>query len=377
VSRGKILFILFFVFNIGFFNNIFCKESTETLPKKMIVDVNIASLMREPLDNKVQDRKEFDFSYKTQLFLGERVLALKKEKGWYLVQALEQMMFLVDKGWYPIVGWLKEEQLLAVEQYPEYNLVVKDLWANVYKKKVIKRGRKEIIQNGDKIISVSMGTKFAGQKIANFWYEVVLPSGQFGLVRSMDIKTVDIHNVEDKNVLRENIVKTAKKLLGTPYLWAGKSAYDKNLQNPLTGVDCAGLAKLVFQANGLEIPRYVFSQHKKSCEINYYDLSPGDFIFTAPPEEPKKINHTMLYVGNRKVVEATTLGENVSQNSYYDRVDIFVAWDVIVPYFGSYLRSDEKIAKMRRDFIKIDDEILQQTRFMTDELLEECLQAVE
>ncbi len=69
-------------------------------------------------------------------------------------------------------------------------------------------------------------------------------------------------------------VAVAEELLGTPYLWGGRSSI---------GLDCSGLIQLAAQAGGIDIPRDTYMQEAEAGEeIPHGDLSAllrGDLIF--------------------------------------------------------------------------------------------------
>ena len=52
---------------------------------------------------------------------------------------------------------------------------------------------------------------------------------------------------------RQNILEYTKQLIGTPYLWGGKSGL---------GFDCSGLVQFLYALHGIQIPRDTSMQIK-------------------------------------------------------------------------------------------------------------------
>lgn len=94
----------------------------------------------------------------------------------------------------------------------------------------------------------------------------------------------------------ENLLKTGYKLLGSPYLWGGRSPF---------GIDCSGLTQLAFKMSGYNIPRDAWQQAKHPAE--YIDLIQeavaGDIAFFDNDEG--RIIHTGILTGEGTILHAS------------------------------------------------------------------------
>lgn len=112
----------------------------------------------------------------------------------------------------------------------------------------------------------------------------------------------------------KSLVNEATAWLGTPYKYGG---------NTRKGVDCSGFVYHVFR-NSLDIslPRNSGKQHDYCRKISKKDLSTGDLVFFATTKGSKKVSHVGLYVGDGKMIHASTSRGVVCQNlsdDYYTR----------------------------------------------------------
>jgi cell wall-associated NlpC family hydrolase len=72
-------------------------------------------------------------------------------------------------------------------------------------------------------------------------------------------------------VVPPGVVIQALALQGTPYRLGG--------EEPRTGLDCSGLVRYVFRAEGIQVPRTVAEQFTAGTPVETADLKPGDLIF--------------------------------------------------------------------------------------------------
>jgi cell wall-associated NlpC family hydrolase len=102
--------------------------------------------------------------------------------------------------------------------------------------------------------------------------------------------------------LREELIKTARRFIGVPYLWGGDSSEK--------GFDCSGLTKAVYQLNGLDLPRVSQEQFDSGAPVAQADLEKGDLVFFAT-SGTGKISHVGIYIGDGQFVHAPGRGKKI------------------------------------------------------------------
>ena len=85
--------------------------------------------------------------------------------------------------------------------------------------------------------------------------------------------------------------------LGSPYRWGATGP---------TAFDCSGLLKWSFAQAGITLPRSSRAQSRFGTPVAKADLQPGDAVFFYRP-----VSHAAIYIGNGKVVHASTSGQPV------------------------------------------------------------------
>ena len=223
-------------------------------PKKMVITDTVADLR-----NKINS--EGKSSLLSQLIFGEKVIADKEKDGYLHVNAIGQKVYssyadrVID-----CPGWIRSEQAHEVGNFLNYNLVVKNpeaiIW-DIKKSKELKR--------------VLIGTRLYGKKEDEEFYKIWMPGhdDQSGLIKESDVISYDKLNLIEKD-LRSAICEVSEKFLESPYLWGGRSIYDKELdiQGQITGSDCSNLVALCYKIYGKDIPRNTRTQ-KMKCKRNY------------------------------------------------------------------------------------------------------------
>ena len=105
-----------------------------------------------------------------------------------------------------------------------------------------------------------------------------------------------------RSYLRNELVGTAKKFIGVPYRWGGSSRRE--------GFDCSGLTMVVYQLNGLNLPRSSKQQYRVGRPIRRSQLSQGDLVFFAT-SGGRRVSHVGIYVGNGRFIHAPGRGKRI------------------------------------------------------------------
>lgn len=105
--------------------------------------------------------------------------------------------------------------------------------------------------------------------------------------------------------IRNKIVEYALRFEGNPYVWGGTS-----LTN---GADCSGFTQSVFRDNGISIPRTSRTQAISGRRISIDEMQPGDLIFYA---KNGTINHVGIYIGNGKIIAASSPETGIKISNY-------------------------------------------------------------
>lgn len=127
------------------------------------------------------------------------------------------------------------------------------------------------------------------------------------------IKTTDLETLKEKKVVTpkinvpfhkqilpknrvKDVIGTAKKYMGVPYVFGGTTP---------RGFDCSGFLQFVFAKQGLHIPRLADDQYKLGVSVrNAKALVPGDLVFfttyTAGP------SHCGIYLGKGDFIHTSS-----------------------------------------------------------------------
>lgn len=142
------------------------------------------------------------------------------------------------------------------------------------------------------------------------FYKVAYPDKRIAFIPKQEA-TPFSQWLSTRNPSSDNIIQSAKSMLGLPYLWGGTS---------VKGVDCSGLTKTSFFMNGYVIPRDASQQvlHGEGIDIldahgNFdpekalKNLKPADLLFFAGSKHTSgnpRVTHVAIYIGNGVFIQS-------------------------------------------------------------------------
>lgn len=121
--------------------------------------------------------------------------------------------------------------------------------------------------------------------------------------RRSDLGTLQVASDAGRKVIEE-----ALSYRGTPYVYGGNSR---------AGVDCSGLVRNCFAANGMSLPRRASEQARIGQEVPLDQLQPGDRIYFSVRKE---FDHTGIYLGGGNFIHAGSSRGNVGIDSLSQRL---------------------------------------------------------
>ena len=253
-----------------------------------IVKISVANIREEP---------RHAAQLLDQNIMGQTLLLLKYSRGWYFVQTE-----------YGYLGWMTNDSFLRTDssgivQWQEMARVrVVSMFPIIYSKNR---------EGSEPVTDVVMNALLHLEQKGMVWSKVSTPDGRSGYIRSSYLSDTQIkkHSPEQ---LRTVIIKTARRMMGLPYLWGGNST---------KGNDCSGFTQITFRANGIVLPRDSRQQALVGEEINpdevFSNILPGDLLFFG---SKKRVTHVGISLGGPEFIHQ---GGQVAINSLDPGADNF------------------------------------------------------
>jgi len=227
-------------------------------------------------------RKTHDYAAEmvSQTIMGTPIKLLDKKGGWYLIQTPDQY-----------IGWVYSSGIVSLTE-SELNA-----WksSNRYIFNEINGSAVEAPQNDATVVSdLVLGNIFEAEQTANGFLKIMLPDGREGFVRATDC--LKFNEWETRTPDADNIIKTAKKMLGSPYLWGGTST---------KGIDCSGFTKTSYFSQGIMLARDASQQahYGEQLDVTDFQFQPGDLLFFGRSKD--RITHVGLYIGNDHFIHSS------------------------------------------------------------------------
>lgn len=252
-----------------------------------IINLSVANLRTQP---------SHAAEMATQVLLGTQVDILQKNGGDFRIRTPEGYI-----AWVPTSSvtamtktelsiWKKKPKLIYIEEFG--------------------RSYSAANSSSQRISDLVYGNILSLSMEESEYYKVEYPDGRIAYILK-DEAVLFEEWVNSRQATPENVILSAKSMLGLPYLWGGTS---------VKGVDCSGFTKTSFYMNGFVIPRDASQQVLAGEKIEILDkegnfspilalknLNPADLLFFAAGKNKNpnaRITHVALYLGNGEFIHA-------------------------------------------------------------------------
>jgi len=235
----------------------------------------------------------------SQAIYGSNVKLLVASGEWSRIQTDDRY-----KGWVPSRHL---RIILSGQGYATSGEIVQvdSLFANIYNEPDVARHKPVVtIPFGARLESVAEKSDAANKTAAKQsqshegWIQVYLPDRRNAWIQESDV----VANPKPLSIPES--IELAKRFLGLPYLWGGRSSF---------GFDCSGFTQMLVRVRGVNMPRDADQQAAWSgaVPVERKDLQPGDLLFFGA--SAKNIVHTGMYIGDGQFIQDTTNGHPVVQ----------------------------------------------------------------
>ena len=258
-----------------------------------VVVVSVANMYSHPSDKS---------DVVSQAIYGSNVKLLLAQGEWSRIQTSDHYK-----------GWVPSRHLRIILSGDGYatagpTVQVDSLFANIYNEPDVTRHKPVItvpFETKLELISdnADSGKTSTAKKDREGWLQVRLPERRNGWIQQSDV-------ISDPKLLSiPESIELAKRFLGFPYLWGGRSSF---------GFDCSGFTQMLVRARGINMPRDADQQAAWSgvTAVDRRELQAGDLLFFG--SSPKDITHTGMYIGDGQFIHDTTHGHPVVQISRLD-----------------------------------------------------------
>lgn len=210
----------------------------------------------------------------SQGLLGERVEVLTRTRNWLKIRTPDRY-----EGWAA-----SSEVAVAPQGWGPPFVQITPLWANLRFAPDSETAPRTL---------VSVGTRLPLLRQEGKWHGLLLPGGGTGWVEEHRIRQWE----EPPGDLpaAAAIARTARRFLGVPYLWGGRS--------PL-GIDCSGFVQMVWSLNGFSLPRDASDQAEHGSPVEIAEALPGDLLYFATGKQRDRISHVAICLPRGRMIHA-------------------------------------------------------------------------
>jgi cell wall-associated NlpC family hydrolase len=257
---------------------------SQSPPPDHVVAVPVANMFSSATD---------DSDVVSQAILGTNVVTIESRGDWAKI--------LTPDGY---AGWISTASLRPLRDSHAYaqsenTVQVDNLFANLY--------RETDVTTHKPVLTIPFESRLEVEQEGSGddarWLRVRLPDQSTAWIQNGDV-------VRDPKLLTiAQSIELAKRFLGIPYLWGGRSSF---------GYDCSGFTQMLVRQRGINMPRDADLQAAWNgvVVIDRKDLQTGDLLFFG--SSPANITHTGMFIGNGEFIHDTTHDHPIVQISRLD-----------------------------------------------------------
>lgn len=198
----------------------------------------------------------------SQALLGTSLKVLDRERNWYMIQTPDNY-----------IGWADGSTFARITQY-QFDRFQSNKFLIFAKPYGFSYAKAD--ENSQTISDLTWGNVLAVKDTLQDFYQVIYPDGRNAFI----LKKEAIGHQELKQSVtasEQNLVNTAFRMQGLPYLWGGTS---------WKGVDCSGFTRMIYQSNGIQLPRDASQQVWSGVDVAFDSLQVGDLLFFGEKATP-------------------------------------------------------------------------------------------
>lgn len=232
----------------------------------------------------------------TQAILGTQVDILQKDKGEFRVRTPE--------GY---ISWIPTSSVVPMDKptFDKWKKQQKIIYTQDFGKSYSKADNQSV-----RVSDLVYGNILSLLGKEKGFYKVAYPDNRIAYIPTNEAVSFD-QWISTRKLTPENVLESAKTMMGLPYLWGGTS---------VKGVDCSGFTKTAFYMNGVVIPRDASQQVLAGEKVDILDaeghfepakalknLKPADLLFFASGKNSNpnaRVTHVAMYIGNGEFIHS-------------------------------------------------------------------------
>ena len=215
----------------------------------------------------------------TQAIMGMPVKVLEKEGEWYRVQTPDDYISYVPES---SLCYKTAQQMDAWRK-------ARRMVVTVYDSRLVTE------PGGDETVSdLVLSNILEDRGEQGEWVRLATPDGREGYIQKNQV--ADLAQWSKQNFDAALIEKTARRMMGSGYLWGGTST---------KVTDCSGLVKVCYLANGIILQRDASQQALTGKKLyDYHEAQLGDLLFFGN-SKTKRVTHVGLYLRDGKYIHCS------------------------------------------------------------------------